>query len=711
MTIDVSLRLRLQNQLSKDAKVAERDLKDLGDEARKLGNASGADRLGREIRQVGREANRAERPIQALDRQARRLNTISTDGTQREIRAIGKSADATRGDLNRLHNKLREVGRTDVGKLDRIDRSAGRIGSSLGVIAATASGAFAGLLAFASVDNIVRGLEQLSSKFRDLNREVASVAVTAEMRTPEAVAQISKSNERLAIRYGYGQRDVNDARQVYAAAGIDLASQEAILDPTLKASKAGDSTGGTIASAVISAKQNMGVKDSEIPAALDMMAKGAKLGRFEVDAMAKNFPALGTMLAGTGREGLQGWAELVALSQVVRMGSGSQEEAATNLQNLLSKVTSKDTVKNFDEAGVSLPDLKARADKEGKPYLTAVMDEVMRLTGGDQFKIGELFGDQQAGLALKPLLSNRETYESFLSQILNDSAGSVDKDYNFLKDLPKERADRRAAALEATGSKIGEAYDRQVGALADRAVRLINPDYNRQRLVEEEPERLKETGEERLRLENELLRLQGMQREMGDGGSALGPQINRLREQLNTLAEEEAAIIQNARDAADANQPLVPAAASSEDLGVSTGEIPVPPARPGPAPSPRPIEQKLGGDLSGAADKAMTGYNDALGKELDKAIAISAEKAAEMQRILNFTAQPTIQPNFLPPASAPTSPAPGQQSSVSPSSYRINQTINAPNPQQAALRVRREQAREIRQAQARSLYDTGRRLA
>ena len=38
-------------------------------------------------------------------------------------------------------------------------------------------------------------------------------------------------------------------------------------------------------------------------------------------------------------------------------------------------------------------------------------------------------------------------------------------------------------------------------------------------------------------------------------------------------------------------------------------------------------------------------------------------------------------------------------------------TIMAPNPQQAALRVRREQAREIRQAQSRSLYDTGRRLA
>jgi TP901 family phage tail tape measure protein len=676
MTIDVSLRLRLQNQLSKDAKVAERDLKDLRGEAQRLGSSNGADKLGKNIRDVGRAATQVERPIRALDTQARKLNTITTAKTQREIQALGTAALNARRELNTLAQKLKEVGSADVAKMDRIHTSAGKIGGALGLIGATASGAFAGLVAFASVDNIVRGLEQLSSKFRDLNREVASVAVTAEMRTPEAMAQISKSNERLAIRYGYGQKDVNDARKVYAAAGIDLASQENVLDPTLKAAKAGDSTGGTIASAVISAKQNMGVKDSEIPTALDMMAKGSKLGRFEVDAMAKNFPALGTMLAGTGREGLQGWAELVALSQVVRMGAGSQEEAATNLQNLLSKVTSKDTVKNFDEAGVSLPDLKARADKEGKPYLTAVMDEVMRLTGGDQFKIGELFGDQQAGLALKPLLSNRETYESFLSQILNDSAGSVDKDYKFLKDLPKERADRRGAALEATGMKLGDAFDRQTAPLADRAVRFINPDYNRQRTIEEEPELLKQTGEQRLQLENELLRLQGMQRDMGGGGGALGPQINRLREQLNTLTEEEGAIIQNARDAAGKGASL-------------SG----------------PAEKSLGADLGPAADQAMSGYNATLGKELDKAVAISAEKAGEMQRVLNFTAQPTIQPNFLPPAAAPASPAPGQQSSLSPAN--INQTINSPN----AMHAGRQSARNIQRAQARTLYDTGRRPA
>jgi len=701
MTMDVSLRLRLQNELSREAKTAERDLKELGNAARKLGSNNGSDKLGRNIREVGREADRAEKPIRDLERQARKLNKVTTNSASKEIKALGRAARDVTRDLDVTRKKLADIGKLDGGRFEKIQAPASRLNGTLGMIIGSAGSAIAGLMAFASVDNIVRGLEQMSEKFRQLNRDVASVAVTAEMRTPEAMAKISKSNQSLAIRYGFGQTSVNEARKTYAAAGIDLASQESVLDPTLKAAKAGDSTGQTMASAMIAAKQNLGVADSDVPAALDMMAKGAKLGSFEVDAMAKNFPALGTMLAGTGRQGLGGWAELVALAQVVRMGSGSQEEAATNLQNLLSKVTSRDTVDNFAKKGVSLPKLKARADKEGKPYLTAVMDEVMRLTGGDSFKIGELFGDQQAGLALKPLLSNRDTYETFLREILTNSAGTVDKDYNFLKTLPQEKADRRAAALEATGAKIGEAYDRQISPLADRAVRLVNPEYNRQRTIEEEPELLRETSMQRLNIENEILHLQGMKREMGDGGggSALGPQINRLKAQLQSLIEEEAAIIERSRQAQDGMP--VPTIKDNGDLGVSTGKIPIP--------LPRPVEQKLGADLSGAADKAMQGYNERLAAEGDRAVSIATDKAAEMQRVLNFTAQPTIQPNFLPPTGAP--PPSGQQSYVQPMSNKTINNISSPNPQHAALRASRLQARNIQQAQARSLHDTGTRFA
>lgn len=692
MTLDVALRLRLQNQLSREAKVAERDLKDLRGEAQKLGSSGGADKLGKNIRDVGREAKRAEMPVRDLDRQARKLNQISTGNAEKEIKALGTAGLKAKRDLDGLGHKLREINRADSGKFDRMNTSAGRLNSTVGLIGATASGAFAGLMAFASADNIIRGLEALTDRFRTLNREVASVAVTAEMRTPEAIQSISSSNERLAMRYGYKQSDVNEARKAYAAAGIDLSSQESVLDPTLKAAKAGDSTGETLASAVIAAKQNLGVKDSEVPAALDMMAKGAKLGSFEVDAMAKNFPALGTMLAGTGRQGLGGWAELVALSQVVRMGAGSQDEAATNLRNLLSKVTSQDTVKNFKEKGVDLSQLKKRSDREGKPYLTAIMDEVMRLTKGDEFKINELFGDQQAGLALKPLLSNRKTYETFLAEILSSSSGTVDADYEFLRNLPQERSERRGAALEATGNRLGEKWDWLTEPFREWFVGAVNPDYERQEnaitrrqtVMGDSPEAIE--AEIKAKLDD----LEKLPRPRTGDVDLLSSQRGNLQLEIDNLK----GYLDEVRRAQEGSS-----GGAGGDLGKSTGTIPLPKFR--------AVEQKLGGDLSPAASEAMQGYNDKLGSELDRAIALAGEKVAQMLQILNFTAQPTVQPTFVQPSGSAGATAGEQHTSISPSSNRFNQTIISPNSKHAGMQARRE----IQKAQARTLHDTGRRLA
>ncbi|MFC6444554.1 phage tail tape measure protein [Shinella zoogloeoides] len=628
-------------------------------------------------------------PVRDLDRQARKLNQISTSKAEKEIKALGTAGVKAKRDLDGLGHKLREINRADAGKFDRMNTSAGRLNSTVGLIGATASGAFAGLMAFASADNIIRGLEELTGRFRDLNREVASVAVTAEMRTPEAVASIGSSNEKLALRYGLQQGSVNQARNAYAAVGIDLGSQENILDPTLKAAVSGDTSGETIATAIIAAKQNLGVKDSEVPAALDMMAKGGKLGGFNLGAMAKNFPALGAMMAGTGRQGLAGWGELVALSQVVRTTAGSEDEAANNLRNLLGKLTSQDTVKNFKEKGVDLEQVKKQADATGKPYLTAVMDEIMRLTGGNEFEVNELFGDQQAKLALAPLLNNRKMYDDFLSQIMNNSTGNLDEDYEFLRKTPKEKANRRGAALEATGLKIGEKWDWLTEPFREWFVGTVNPDYRRQEDAVERRQGL--LGEDPAAIKAEIAArfkaMADLPRAKGDGPDLLQSQRDNLSLEIKNL-EMYLDEVQRAQGG------------DGGALGKSTGAIPIPKLK--------SVEQKLGGDLSPAASQAMQSYNEKLGSELDRAVALSAEKAAEMQRLLNFTAQPTIQPNFIPPVGGGAAATTGQQhTSVSPTSNRFNQTIVSPNSMHAA----RQSRREIQKAQARTLYDTGRRLA
>ncbi|MDH7802227.1 MULTISPECIES: phage tail tape measure protein [unclassified Rhizobium] len=685
--MDVSLRLRLQNQFSREAKVVKRDLHELGDEAKKLGQVK-AGKLDAGLKEIRREADRGEKSVSNLNREARKLGNVNTGTAVRNLQALDKAGRSAAVGVRHAHDKMRDIGRLNGNNFEKMAAPAGRLGNTLSLIGVGATSAFAGLAAFASVDNIVRGLEQMASKFRDLNREIASVAVTAETRTPEAIEKIGKSNSTLSLRYGVEAPQVNAARKTYAAAGVGLDQQEAILDPTLKAAKAGDSTGETIGSAVIALQQNLGVKDTEVPAALDMMAKGTKLGSFEVDAMAKNFPKLATLYAGTGRTGLNATAELVALAQIVRMGAGTQDQASTNLENILAKLSSPDTVKNFDEKGVDIEAIKKRSEKNGTPYMLDLVDKVMELTKGDEFRIGELFGDMQAKQALLPLINFREKYNEFLKEIRDNSAGTVDEDYEFLRTLPKERADRRGAALSDAGTGVGQWWDSVSSPFKDWFARTVNPAYAREEDAHTERQRLKETdiGELEAYLAERQKKLAAIPAPKGDVDIFSSAKLL-LVEEIMQLKQE----LESARRAR-----------SNGDLGKSTGAIPV------------PIEKPLSTDLSGAAQKSMQGYNEALAAEGDKAATEAQIIADRIRSALDFTVAPTIAPNYVPPAAAPAAAPTGEKHSSLQQSNNIRQltqNITTPNVKLAAVKARREQSRAIEQARSRSFYDLGPRLA
>ena len=121
------------------------------------------------------------------------------------------------------------------------------------------------------------------------------------------------------------------------------------------------------------------------------------------------------------------------------------------------------------------------------------------------------------------------------------------------------------------------------------------------------------------------------------------------------------------------------------------------------------LKQHLRIDLGPQAQSAMQGYNEALAAGGETAMQEAQSIADQLKAILGFTVSPTISPVIVPPSggSAPT----GQQSSIQPMSNKTTNYITSPNPQHAAVKASRAQARAIQQAQARSLADTGRRLA
>ncbi|KZM49443.1 phage tail tape measure protein [Labrenzia sp. OB1] len=702
--MDVSLKLRLDYK-DRGARRAKKDLQEIDRAADRL-DGSGTRKLGRDLDKISGNARKAATALELPANKMRALNAQKTDRVERELKQLGNAA-------TQAGNRLRTIDRTKFralhGEVDRATRKvdglgrrvadqgavvvpAKRLTGVMGGLETTAGRAFGALAAFAAVDNIVRGLNQLEKGFNSVDDAAARVAVTAEMRDPEVVKAIKAENTRVAMRFGQDTEAVNAARNVFAAANFPVARQNALLMPVGKTAFASGSEPEIIARAVTAAINNLGIKENQVPAFLDQIVKGGKEGEFEIEAMAKYFPELGALYSASGRSGLDASAELVALAQVVRKGAGMEAGAATNLQNLLSKMASPETVKNFEEKGVDLRAVSGRAQEQGTPYILALLDEVQRLTGGNEFAIGELFGDMQAKSALRPLLNNRAFYNQAYAAIRNKSEGIVDLDAGFLENTPKAQSDRRKAALTKSGRTAGSLWGGITNPLIEEFIGWINPAFRRQEESIANTGRLKSVDTGALQLEIEELKGQIENRPESRFGL---PDTARLPLELR-LKELEWQL-QQARQLQGGGEPQSPA----------PGGVPAPRAKPGTA----NLERLVPGPQSfrEAGDKAGSEFADALTEEAGKATAI----ADQLKARFSFTATPKINPSFSGAdpishrergpgrsfKSVPAAPAPA---------LKIQNTFNqVRDPERAAREAQRMQNRAIRTARARALHDTG----
>lgn len=84
---------------------------------------------------------------------------------------------------------------------------------------------------------------------------------------------------------------------------------------------------------------------------MGLSSAGAVEGAFEKSDMAKHLPALLPAAKAAGLTGEAGFKQLIVLLQQARTTAGSSEQAANNVANLLPKLQSSDTAKDFEKAG------------------------------------------------------------------------------------------------------------------------------------------------------------------------------------------------------------------------------------------------------------------------------------------------------------------------------------------------------------------------
>lgn len=229
-------------------------------------------------------------------------------------------------------------------------------------------------------------------------------------------------------RTGLASSDLLAGLSTYVGKGLSTEDGVAALEATGRAAKATGAQFDEMAAAGFAAMDNMKVTPNQLRKAFDMMAASGKEGSFELKDMARNFPELTASAQSIGMSGLDGVASLSAALQVAMKSAGSADQAANNTSNFLGKLTSPDTVAKFADFGVDVQRELEKAAANGIDPLEHMLSVIERVTGGDQFKMGELFGDKQVLDFLRAVIPNMEEYRRIKAAAAS-ADGVVDKDY------------------------------------------------------------------------------------------------------------------------------------------------------------------------------------------------------------------------------------------------------------------------------------------
>lgn len=199
---------------------------------------------------------------------------------------------------------------------------------------------------------------------------------------------------RQSVASGGGTKETAaDALDAMLASGVvEFDSAKNLLPILQKYSTASGTSTVDLANIALTLKRNFGLKDSDIPAAMNMSIAAGQAGSFELTNMAKWLPQQLAAAGNNGMRGLDDFAVLLGLNQASATTAGSADEAGNNVVNLLAKITSQDAARaaagvKFNGKGIDLPGSLARARSRGMNSLDAfngIVDRVVE--NNEQYK-------------------------------------------------------------------------------------------------------------------------------------------------------------------------------------------------------------------------------------------------------------------------------------------------------------------------------------
>lgn len=280
------------------------------------------------------------------------------------------------------------------GRLDRITASMRR----LSAVAAIGAG-----LALAGPISQAAALDQSL-------RDIALTAGAAGPAVQRMIRDMQAPLQRLARETGQTMQDVTGGYGILIAAGMERTIADRAMPLIARFATAANASIADVANMVFSASTNMRVPMEQMEGFLASLMVAGREGRFEVRDMAREFNTLGARMQALGVTGNQAGEFIGAGLQVAMRGAATPAEAANNLADFLDKLAAPDVRRNLREIGIDVEAVFANARRLGRNPIEAMVQRLAQATGGELFRVSEVFGDRQARGFLLPLLQNRDEF-------------------------------------------------------------------------------------------------------------------------------------------------------------------------------------------------------------------------------------------------------------------------------------------------------------
>ncbi len=390
-------------------------------------NFLGIDKMSAALRNITGTSKAGSKSIRELNGDARKLKREMTEAGREIAREFARANGNVAQSIARyreLENRIAAVNRQlerqkRVAAIDAGVRQAGRGGAEMkdrGVSNATTGGfqlvaIGAALKAAIDYDGVMADIGiKLGINERETKKLSGSILLAA-----------TNSKQLPSV--------MQAAADTLASAGTKAADIPNMLGAIGKVATAYNALPNDLAGAAAAGIQNLGLTSSETAKQLAYMAVAGKDGKYEIKDFGAQFSMLAASAGVLKQKGLSAVADLSAAAQIVAQGvGGDMSVAGNNLNNLLLKINSKETIGNFEKLGVDLPKALQKAYQEGKTPAEAIAELTNKALGGNLEKLSLLFGDQQAQAALQQLVPKLAQYRALRASIQNRS-GEVAQDF------------------------------------------------------------------------------------------------------------------------------------------------------------------------------------------------------------------------------------------------------------------------------------------